>query len=440
MARFPVGQSGDCFVEPPGGWKSFAATTWEQQSAYFPNCVHSPLVDIDGAFGAILKASESERKGSIDQRLTKPIVRFYIEETSVSRDLRRYLPILEDKSLQGYADRMRRVLAGRDFTLVVNDSQAYDFELWRRMGAFVSGLYSYIGLPVFAEAILYLSKAQTTAIGLHKDPVSNFLFQLAGTKKFRMWPKEIVESKPHLVRTSDFESISSEAITVEVKPGDLLYMPSDYFHMAEAGDDISVHLSITISTGEEAGRLHAVRVFTKTLRSRMSAIPFSATVKIDPTSLNGSDLKLPDSYKALLETCADLGDYVQRTMVEEFMRLSTSFGCQSVPALSRAPDKLLHDDSIELNSQSAVAHHLFDDKMYIASNGHGFSCTAHPLAVELVKHLTEAQSHRVDSLMSTYSGLGIIGGIEAELRQEDVEKLLEGLHRIRAIRKTNVMA
>ncbi len=122
------------------------------------------------------------------------------------------------------------------------------------------------------------------------------------------------------------------------------------------------------------------------------------------------------------------------------MKLSTAFGCELAPPLPEFVGRVLEDDSIALNPQSSVAYHLFKDKIYIASNGHGFSCPAHSLVVELLNDLTTSDIHQVGLLLRTNSGLGTIGNAEAELRQEDVRKLLDGLLRIGAIRKVEVSA
>ncbi len=300
MREFPTEPSHTSFVEPPGGWKSFVATTWEQRSAYFPNCIASPLIDLDRAFRAVVNAGDAELRGSMKQALDKQRVRFYLEHAAISRDLSQYLPHATDKSLPGYYDRVTRLLNGRDFTLVVNDVQAYDFELWTRMRAFLSELYSYVGLPLYAEATLYLSRSRTTAVGIHKDPVSNFLFQLTGTKRFRMWPSRLIKSTPDLIRTSAFDSIANEAITVDVKPADLLYIPSDYFHLAEANQEFSVHLSVLIGTDAQAGYIHAVRLFSRTIRRRISAIEFPPFLKLDQNRPNGAKLDLPASFESLV--------------------------------------------------------------------------------------------------------------------------------------------
>jgi len=424
-------------TEPPGGWKSFVDQTWGQRSELFKD-FSAPLLSADELFELLVKISRSESTHKISD---KAGFTFYVEHTRLSNPWAYLLPESEDQSVQGYADRVNRLLDNRDFTLVVNNTQAFDFETWNMMRRFVSGLYSHIGLPLRAEVMIYLSHAGTTSVGVHRDLNSNFLFQVFGKKRFLMWPSKVFVDNPHLVRAHDVTDIPEAPIVADLNPGDLLYMPSDYYHMAdcthesETHNRLSVHVSFLIGAESQIGYHRAMRLILPLLKQRLDAVGMNPFVQVDGT--NPRERSLPTPLASILETVGDLDKYLHPLLVEESLRLVTAFGCEFSPPFLNALRKLGSDDWLEMDPDSITASQTFSGTLYFVSNGHGLTCPAHPLAIDLIEQLTKPGRHKVDSLLQRFSGIGRVGESEVELRQQDIKSMLERMYCLGAVRVVN---
>ncbi len=422
-------------TQPPGGWKIFVDQTWEQRSALFTD-FSAPLFSPDELFELLVKVSRIEPHKIPD----KAGFRFYVEHSRLSNPWA-YVPKSSDQSVQGYADRVSRLVDNRDFTLLVNNLQAFDFEAWNKMRRFVSGLYGHIGLPLRAEVILYLSQAGTTAIGVHKDLNSNFLFQVLGKKRFLMWPSKVFVDNPQLVRTHDVTSISEAPIVADLNQGDLLYMPADYYHMAdcphesETHNRLSVHISFLIGAESQIGYHRAIRLISPLLKQRLDEVGVNPFLRVEET--NPRERSLPAPLASLLETVSDLDKYLHPVLVEESLRLVTAFGCDVSPPFLNTPRELGSDDWLEMNPVSTTASQVFLDTLYFVSNGHGLTCPAHPFAVALIEQLTKPGRYKVDSLLQRFSGVGRVGESEIELRRRDIKLMLERMYRLGAVRVVN---
>ena len=414
-------------TEPPGGWEAFVTATWERRHAHFRNCFPTPLISEQEFFDVLYATCKDCSAPSQRQR-----VRFYLEHTRlVARSLADYMPRIEDESLDGYKSRMTALLNGMDFSIIVGNAQAHDFELWNRMRHFLSGLYNYIGMPLRSEAMLYASVARSTPIGLHVDPYSNFLFQVSGRKRFRMWPSSIVRANPEVEGTANYTKILDDAITIDMNPGDILYIPSDYYHISEAGDELSAHLSFLISTAAEVGSLIAKSMIAEIVGRRVHSSMFVPFVT-QPLS-NSVDSSLPPGWSAAIEACSDLGLELRKSMIAEVLRLRTSFGCEVSPPLAES-SKLFDSDLVERDPQSNFEHYVFHETVYYSANGYGFSCPAHSQIMSLFEKITDGQRHKVSDLMSTYCGSDSRHP-DMEMTADAIRRVLQMFHRIRVIRK-----
>jgi 50S ribosomal protein L16 3-hydroxylase len=435
MKTAPSAAAGQLPAGLPGGWESFVESYWERAPLYLKDPLGGPFADEDWLFRVILRASASARRETPTQSSQKKYVRFCIEHYLPIANLNAHLPYPADGSLDGYAARLSSVLGGRDFTLITNNSQGYDFDLWARMRAFVSGLYELVGVPLRSEVVIYVSNAPTTAAGVHKDPYSNFLFQVRGRKRFRLWPGEVVRARPELARSLDYEGVLGEAQTVDLEPGDLLYMPSGYYHVAETSGELCAHVSIIVGTDTATAQQIAQNLATQILKERLGAAHDSPFL---PAVAPGADERgdvLPASMAAAVGAFRNLDAELHEQLGGELVRLSTALGCELPPPLLDAPPALADDDLVEPDAQSPVAFRVRDGRLYFAANGRGFACTAHPNALRLLEQLRSGGPRRVGDLAVALSGTAVLGGAEVAFRADDVRRLLETLHLIRAVRK-----
>src|SRR5207245_3009425 len=96
-----------------------------------------------------------------------------------------------------------------------------------------------------ADVELFVSNNRLTPFGIHRDPASNFTLVVQGRKRMRLWPEAFFTRRPPM----DAESYAAhlgQALTLEGEPGDLLYWPSSYWHVAESDGDLSVTMNICL--------------------------------------------------------------------------------------------------------------------------------------------------------------------------------------------------
>jgi 50S ribosomal protein L16 3-hydroxylase len=424
-------------TEPPGGWENFVAADWRRRPHHFKAPFPRPFASGDEMFRLLVETGDSARDTLTTQARPRASARFYVEHGRIASGTAKYLPRSEDGSLGGYVGRINDLLGGRDFTLIVNDAQASDFELWDRMRGFVSGLYDIVGMPLRSEVVIYTSRSRVTASGVHKDTYDNFLFQVCGRKRFRLWPTEVLSSRPHLIRATDYQEILGEATTVDLDPGDLLYIPADFYHLAEADEELSIHVSIIVGADPDFGHQLVTGLAAQAVRARLGGAGFDPLLPINPTEPDASGRAIPNSLAKIIEALDGIGEDVREPVIEELTRLSTAFGCKLSPPPLETPARFNDDDLVEMNPDSAVSYRVSQDKLYLASNGQGFSCPAHPNAVGLIRHLIEGRQSRVGEILNAYSGTAAVAGFEVELRADDLRNLLETLYQIRFIRRAN---
>lgn len=103
-----------------------------------------------------------------------------------------------------------------------------------------------------AEVIAFLTPATRRGLAPHYDPVDVFVVQLAGAKSWRVWPVP-PQRRGDDAGNLDEAALGEPAIAATLRPGDVLYIPYNCAHVATAGDQVSLHLSLTVQPRRWAG-------------------------------------------------------------------------------------------------------------------------------------------------------------------------------------------
>ena len=170
-------------------------------------------------------------------------VRLFLGSAPCLADMRRLYPADTDANLDTYL-RRAATCAGAGFTLVINNAQQHDLELCRWLGEFSRGLSIEVGLALSSDVVLYASITPKTAFGVHKVRNHNFLFPIVGRKRFRMWPGEALQTKPSIIGSTHYDEILDDGELYDVERGSLVYIPSNYYHVAEAENEPWAHVSL----------------------------------------------------------------------------------------------------------------------------------------------------------------------------------------------------
>lgn len=129
-------------------------------------------------------------------------------------------------------------------SLIVNGLQEYFFHL----SQFVANLGC--DLSGQARANAYITPPSAQAFLPHYDLHDVFVLQISGAKEWKIYPKIAELPHPLQKNTTAFFSLSEYLMehSFIVQPGDLLYIPRGVGHEAISSDNLSVHISIGITS------------------------------------------------------------------------------------------------------------------------------------------------------------------------------------------------
>ncbi|MEV4499539.1 cupin domain-containing protein [Micromonospora arborensis] len=148
---------------------------------------------------------------------------------------------------------VERVIAGRTVPDVVDPDRLAamleqgatailaDGEHWMPWaGRLAAGIVEETGCEV--QAHVFLTGGKHAGLVPHVDGEDNFLIQIEGGKSWSLWPPEGQASPRHV----DPGRLGPPAMTVDLNPGDSLYIPLGWVHSAVAGDEGSTHITYQI--------------------------------------------------------------------------------------------------------------------------------------------------------------------------------------------------
>jgi ribosomal protein L16 Arg81 hydroxylase len=114
---------------------------------------------------------------------------------------------------------------------------------WAPIAAFCRALELTLTHPVQANA--YITPPAARGLGVHHDTHDVFVLQLAGTKRWEVYEPVTVRPLPSQRWSSDAAETPLH-LEATLHPGDALYVPRGYPHVAWTEDGLSAHLTIGV--------------------------------------------------------------------------------------------------------------------------------------------------------------------------------------------------
>jgi len=256
--RSTAGDEARYFGVPGDFWRDFVKRHWNRKPVVFRRPFAGAMGSAPEIFAGMASACDASRRmgGGLIRRV-------YAENTRVMTGVDDLLPRAADGSLDRYARRASAQLGERRFGVILNHYHKWDGQHWLRVRDFLRGLFERVGLPPGGVTTdVLFGTYERTPFGIGKDTKHVFTWVIDGRKRVLVWPFEAlrkhyrVDPAAHAgevgLGTQDYSGIRDEAIVLEGDPGDLMYWPPSYWHVAEASDPPSSPLTLTV-TLDEAG-------------------------------------------------------------------------------------------------------------------------------------------------------------------------------------------
>lgn len=405
-------------------WAHFFEHYWEKKPLLIKQpFVISPVNETD-AFQAMVKSASAYRGGYRMRSKGAPCIRFMKDNNWVMADIDAYLPEPDDASVAAFVERLDKQLNGQRFEFTFYDIQEHWPELWLRLREFYSGLYDFTGMPVVpTEPSIFFGNHGKTAKGLHKDDSNNFVFPIE-KKSIRFVPKEVFLDKGLEYKTLEYDQYADDSIVLEGEAGDVIYIPSGWFHVGETGEGLSLSLSVSFYNYHEP----IADVMDILSRVASQKLPQAARVKslsFDSSKFRQSAENLPDEISAVIDALKESvqsPEFIRKLKLAQLMRVT---GLDFVVPAPVATKGLRDEDVIAGDSRFPVAIAQLDEQTTACSaNGHVFAVPVSAEIFELIELLNSGNQYCVKELVNKYSesvDQGILYG------------LLNKLHGLRAI-------
>jgi hypothetical protein len=418
------------FPIPSGFWKDHVREHSLDEPAVVRCPFPAPLVKPDDIFEALITAAEMERTGTPCELRLYLGDREQVHRHTIDRlgaDYWDALPRRDDRSLSGYAERVRQRHGHECFALLLNESQSVVPEIWFRVRDFLCGLFEESGFPAGgADANIFAGNYRRTPFGVHTDTRDVFTWIVEGQKKFLVWPREALDGimGPGKRDAKDYADLRAHAIALEGDAGDLLYWPHPYWHVAESDRD---GLVSTLSVGLD--RTLPAEAWMRDAMLDLVRGPLESSDRIthhpfDPTSLGRSFRALPLQLRRALEAHRrrSAGADLERELRLKWMCWLTGFGMQLPP---RAPPVELFDgDRVRGHAHHPITCASWRDQLLCSANGYGFAIAHSPELAAFIRKLNSRREFLVADLRWSSSQL---------LTPSTVDAMLEAFISFRAL-------
>ena len=158
-----------------------------------------------------------------------------VHSRSADSGVTRYLPDPLDGSMDKYLERLSRDEKFDEFGIIVDAPHVHHDRIWLLLRGILDEMYRYVGMPkqhIHSDA--FIGNYKTTPFGIHKDPLHNLMFMAQGTRSMSFW-LDAPDGASH-------DASAKQAF--EVRPGDLLYWPPQYWHMGENSRDVAISINV----------------------------------------------------------------------------------------------------------------------------------------------------------------------------------------------------
>lgn len=368
---------------------SFLQNIWNKKAVVLKSSPFAKgLISEDEIFECMIKYCDDPAPDAI---------RFFIDGKLHYGDIAQWYPKVSDQNLKKYLKRLDQDFLGQSYAFSLSALQTHmSFQYWNRIRDFLYPIVKKFGLPpgyLGCTVALFVGNYSKTPFGLHRDPESTFCLPIVGKKMIRVWPKKVLKDKPQTYFLEHYSKLNPKSKLLKGKPGDILYWPSDYWHVGESDGSTMVSLHIAYST--EGSLQQSVSALLKQAieqnlpEQTLFSLPYSKAI---PVQFKKSLKKVKDIVATSLD---------ERLEMFWWLRLS-SLGFALTPR-KRAVIKMTKNLVFCANSKYPVFIIQRKKEIELYSNGQLFVFLNVPFIVSLIADLNTGKPFVVNDLHQKYA-------------------------------------
>jgi 50S ribosomal protein L16 3-hydroxylase len=336
-------------------WRAFTKSYWNRKPVLIRAPFPKPIATPDDVFRGVV--ATRRRLGSERDDLD-----LSLEGRKIVLDLDRWLPCAKDLSLTGYQSRLKRDGVPGQLAMLVNEFQSeLGWTFYDRIRQFLHGLYEIVGVPARAEVDLFMGNYKRTPLGVHRDEAHVFVFVVEGRKQFRLWPKQAFQSISHRYGPGPYTKYMKGSICLTGDPGDILFWPSSYWHVAESDGQPGSSLTL--------GLYHGYSVFVALMKNLRQWYHTIAGDDRDPIgSLPFPNSQVPEEMSSIARRAEGRPGALTERLMRSWMETITGYGFERIP---RPPGgaSLRNSKGVRGNPISPILHWKFNGSLMISANG-----------------------------------------------------------------------
>lgn len=373
-------------------WRRFTKAKWNRKPTVIRAPFRNSIVTSAEVFEALIRATRRLRAPTDDLSFRLASGRVLLDS-----DLDRLLPRAQDISLERYASRIDRTAGGQQFSIFISDFQIdLGWAFFRRLQQFLKELYVIEGVPSKrAEVDLFLGNYRRTHTGVHRDSADVFCFVVDGRKRIRAWPEDAIPSTSPVSGPSKYERFLGRSICLEGEPGDIIYWPSSYWHVAESGGWFGSSLSLGLYYG--GGVVKALASGLETgyreifgNENRLPSIPFS-------------NRRVSAHFASIAKRVRRESGSLTLALVRGWMERITGYGFVRIPrARGRVPLRV--SKAVRAHPTSSILSRKDNNQLVIAASGSSVVVSFHRDAERLIHILNSGKTCRVADLLTSRRG------------------------------------
>jgi hypothetical protein len=395
------------FTLPPRFIDDLIDQHWEKEPAHFRKPFSVPLLSSQETFGCLVAG----RHRTLRDAGGPPAFRFYIGNRLLQSDVAPFEPRADDRSIEGYIERLREMVGKDHFGLTANEFHCGDPAIAKRLRSLLRPIYAKRGVgPHFAESFCFMGNYPVSPFGVHIDSASNLTYVVRGKKRYRLFKRSVLDQARHVHSTTQYGPFLDQAVTFEAEEGDLVYWPSGTWHVAEhTGTDVAVSVGLVVYMVRQPFELlstAAVRALRRRDPSK-SPLLFDAAIPATGGEVPALPQPIADLFQAGSAFASDLDLETQRLWLE---RLSCCSVDESLVPAERPT--LRPTDRIGVDPDHPLLWAPSGDRIVVAVRGNSVVVPCREPTVRALQKLSEGEPCQVESLQALAGDPDVLSVLE----------------------------